>query len=70
MGGVHLEWQLAALSQPTVFASFAWTFVTSILQHYLDLHTQVDYLLRRLMLLNERVGATESYLSIEMDHRR
>ncbi|GAB4823008.1 hypothetical protein N2152v2_010054 [Parachlorella kessleri] len=31
---------------------------------------QVDYLLRRLMLLNERVGSTEAYLSIEMDHRR
>lgn len=31
---------------------------------------QVDYLLRRLVLLSERTAATEALLSIEMDHRR
>lgn len=36
----------------------------------LCLRPQVDYLLRRLMLLSERIAATESLLSIEMDHRR
>ena len=31
---------------------------------------QVDFILRRLLMVNERVDATEDLVSIKMDHRR
>lgn len=31
---------------------------------------QVDYLLRRVLLLKERIDDTEDLVNIEMDHRR
>ena len=34
------------------------------------LQLQVDFILRRLLMVNERVDATEDLVSIKMDHRR
>lgn len=54
----------------SAFALHKWAPATAEPHHCCSPPTQVDYLLRRLVLLSERTTSTEALLGIEMDHRR